>query len=142
MKKLLLDTNIILDLLGCREPFYEDTARLFSMGEYRQVNLLTSSLSIANTAYVLRKSHNTQTSRQILRKLTMIVKTLDLNGKIIELALNDNNFNDFEDAMQFFTARENHIDIIISRNQKDFKHSTIPVMNCAQFLSSLKKTHR
>ncbi|OGK06008.1 MAG: hypothetical protein A2W80_00920 [Candidatus Riflebacteria bacterium GWC2_50_8] len=138
MKSVLLDTNIILDLIGRRMPFYPATARLFSLGERQKVQLYTSSLSIASIAYILRKELTRDNLRKILSNLALLVDTLDLSGKIIELALAEKSFDDFEDSIQFFTARENNIDIIISRNHKDFKASTIPVMDCGQFVSSIK----
>jgi len=138
MKSALLDTNIIIDLIGRRTPFYQSAARLFSLGERQKVQLYMSALSIANISYILRKEFGRDDLRQILNNIALIVDILDLSGKIINLALADQRFNDFEDTIQFFTARENRIDVIISRNQKDFKASDIPVMNCEQFISSIK----
>lgn len=138
MKSALLDTNIILDLIGRRMPFYPAAARLFSLGERQKVQLCISSLSIANISYILRKEFDRDGLRQVLSNFALIVDILDLSGKIINLALADQGFNDFEDTIQFYTARENRVDVIISRNQKDFKASDIPVMNCEQFISSIK----
>lgn len=138
MKSALLDTNIILDLIGRRMPFYHSAARLFSLGERHKVQLYMSSLSIANISYILRKEFGRDNLRQILNNIVLIVDILGLNGKIINLALADQRFNDFEDTIQFFTARENRIDVIVSRNQKDFRASDIPVMNCEQFISTIR----
>ena len=55
MKQLLIDTNIIIDLLARREPFYEDAAKLFSLADKNMVRLSVSSLSFANTNYLLQK---------------------------------------------------------------------------------------
>jgi len=138
MKSALIDTNIILDLIGRRMPFYPAAARLFTIGEKQKAQLYISSLSIANISYILRKNYGRNELRQILSNFLLIVDILDLSGKIIDLALADQGFNDFEDTIQFYTARENRVDVIISRNQKDFKASDIPVMNCEQFISSIK----
>ncbi len=138
MKSALLDTNIIIDLIGRRTPFYQSAARLFSLGERQKVQLYMSALSIANISYILRKEFGRDDLRQILNNIALIVDILDLSGKIINLALADQRFNDFEDTIQFFTARENRIDVIISRNQKDFRASDIPVMDCEQFISTIR----
>lgn len=80
---------------------------------------------------------NTNKAKSILRKLKLIVQVLPLDEKIIGLALNDESFVDFEDGLQYFTATENRQDLIISRNLKDFKNSTLPTMTAKQFIDSL-----
>jgi hypothetical protein len=77
-------------------------------------------------------------TKSILRKLRLIVKTLQLDDKIVGLALNDETFSDFEDGLQYFSAIENGQDLIITRNLKDFKHSKLPVMTAKQFIESLE----
>jgi predicted nucleic acid-binding protein len=138
MKKLLIDTNIVLDLLAKREPYYEDSARLFSLADKKQVNLSVSSLTFANTHYTLMKVKNSKESKLILRKLKLIVDVLSLDDKVIGLALNDSDFEDFEDSIQYFSAIENNVDIIITRNLKDFKKSTLPVMTPGQYLQTIE----
>ncbi|MFA5648415.1 MAG: PIN domain-containing protein [Bacteroidales bacterium] len=132
MKRVLLDTNIIIDLLAKREPFDQDTRMLFSFADKEKVILYTSALSIANLSYVLLRKRKPEEAKQILRKLKLLVGILSLDGKIINLALNDNEFNDFEDGLQYYSALENNIEIIVTRNLKDFKNSSIPVMTARQ----------
>ena len=132
MKRVLLDTNIIIDLLAKREPFDQDTRMLFSFADKEKVILYTSALSIANLSYVLLRKRKPEEAKQILRKLKLLVGILSLDGKIINLALNDNEFNDFEDGLQYYSALENNIEIIVARNLKDFKNSRIPVMTARQ----------
>lgn len=134
MKKLFIDTNIVLDLLGKREPFYKDAAMLFSLADRGKVKLYISSLTIANANYVLSKLKSKKEARVILLKFKILVIVLELNDKIIELSLNDDAFKDFEDGLQHYTAIENEIEIIITRNLKDFKSSKIPVMTAGQYL--------
>lgn len=137
MKKIFVDTNIVIDLLSKREPFYEEAAILFSMADKKLIDLSVSSLTIANTSYALLRQLNSNTTKSVLRKLRLIVKVLPLDDKIIGLALNDETFSDFEDGLQNFTAIENEQDLIVTRNLKDFKHSKLPVMTAKQFLESL-----
>ncbi len=134
MKKLFIDTNIVIDLLSQREPFFEDSASLFSMADKKIIELSVSSLTIANTSYILLRQMSSNKAKTILRKLRLIVKILPLDDKIIGLALNDDTFSDFEDGLQHFSAIENNQDIIITRNLKDFKNSKLPVMTAKQFL--------
>ena len=134
MKRLFIDTNIVIDLLSRREPFYEEAANLFSLADKEVIEISISSLTIANTSYTLLRHTNSASAKEILRKLRLIINILPLDDKIIGIALNDNSFEDFEDGLQYFTAIENNQDIIISRNLKDFKNSDLPVMTARQFL--------
>ena len=137
MKKVFIDTNIVIDLLSKREPFYDESANLFSLADKKIIELSTSSLTIANTNYILLQQTYSKNAKEILRKLRLIVKVLSLDDKIIGVALNDNSFSDFEDGLQYFTAIENNQDLIITRNLKDFKASKLPVMTARQFLETI-----
>ncbi|PJB59932.1 MAG: PIN domain nuclease [Bacteroidetes bacterium CG_4_9_14_3_um_filter_41_19] len=134
MKKIFIDTNIVIDLLSRREPFYEEAANLFSLADKKIIELSISSLTVANTSYTLLRQTNSTSAKEILRKLRLIINILPLDDKIIGIALNDNSFDDFEDGLQYFTAIENSQDLIITRNLKDFKNSALPVMTARQFL--------
>ncbi len=138
MKKLFVDTNIVLDLLARRQPHYEEAAGLFSLADKKQIALAVSALTIANTSYTLLRQMDAANAKAVLRKLRLIVEIVPLDDKIIGLALNDEGFVDFEDALQYFTALENGQDIIITRNLKDFKTSTLPTLTARQFLETFK----
>jgi predicted nucleic acid-binding protein len=136
MKKLFVDTNIVIDLLSRREPYYDEAATLFSLADKNQVELSISSLTIANTSYVLLGQMDSAKAKSILRKLRLIVKILPLDDKIVGLALNDEAFSDFEDGLQYFTAIENRQETIITRNLKDFKNSKLPAITAKQFIAT------
>ena len=138
MRKLFIDTNIVLDLLAKRPGFYTSAAKLFTLADKGQVELSVSSLTFANTHYIIVKQEGKEKAVQILRDLELVVDIIDLTGKIVRLALNDKNFKDFEDGLQYYSALENGMEVIITRNQKDFKHSKLPVMNADQFLKTIK----
>lgn len=136
MKKLLIETNIIIDLLSKRKGVYDDVAQLFSKADQDKLKLTISSLTFANTNYILSKLRSAKDAREILQKFRVLVELLPLNDKITELALSDESFLDFEDGLQYYSALENDIDIIISRNKKDFKSSKLPVLTSKEFLVS------
>jgi len=138
MRKLFIDTNIVIDLLSRRAPYFEASAMLFSLADKKQIELTISSLSIANTSYVLLRQMDAGRAKSILRKLRLIVTILSLDDKIVGLALNDEHFSDFEDALQYYTALENGQDLIITRNLKDFKHSKLPPMTAQQFIETIE----
>jgi predicted nucleic acid-binding protein len=139
MNKLLIDTNIVLDLLAKREPFFESSARVFSLADRNKLKLYISSLTFANTNYVLSRLKSASEAKEILRRFRVLVKVLSLNEKIIDLALSNSKFDDFEDGLQYYLAIENNQDVIITRDLKDFKESKIPVMTPSEYLSSFEK---
>lgn len=137
MSKILIDTNIVIDLLAKREPFYNGAARLFSMADKQKLELSISALTFANTNYILSRLKSMQESREILRRFRVLVKVLPLTDKVIDLALNDGNFTDFKDGLQYYSAIENEQDVIITRDLKDFNSSKIPVMTADEYLIAL-----
>lgn len=137
MTRVLIDTNIVIDLLAQRDLFYPDAAALFSMADKKELRLTISSLTLANTNYILSKLKNPKEARSILRKFKVLVEVLNLDDKITELALSDESFTDFEDGLQYYSAIENDVEIIVTRNKKDFKNANLPVLSPPEFLASL-----
>jgi len=137
MKRVFLDTNIVLDLLAQRMPFYSEAARLFSLADKKEIILSISALCLADSNYILSRHLPSAEVRPILRKFKVLVNVLPLDDKITDLALNSD-FHDFEDAIQYYTAIVNEQDLIITRNQADFKESKLPVMNAGEFLAAFK----
>ena len=136
MSRILIDTNIVIDLLSMRKDFYDEAAELFSRADKKELILTISSLTFANTNYVLTKLKTAKEAREILRKFKVLFEILSLDDKITQLALSDDDFPDFEDGLQYYSAIENQIDIIITRNKKDFKNSKIPVFTAKEFLAT------
>ena len=136
MKQILIDTNIVLDLLARRMPFYTEAAELFSLADKKIIVLSLSSLSLANTHYVLARFKSESASRRILRNLKVLVSVLSFDEKIADLALNSD-FKDFEDAIQYFTAIENEQELIVTRNMSGYRNSRLPVLTAREFIESL-----
>lgn len=134
MKNLLIDTNIIVDLLSKRKNFYQEAQELFTLADEQDIKLYISSLTFANTHYLLSRELNSDEVRKILIKFKLLVYILPLDDKLLELALSSD-FNDFEDAIQYYTALENNLNIIITRNKKDFKTSKLPVLTAKEYLN-------
>ena len=136
MENLLIDTNIIVDLLSKRKNFYQEAQELFTLADEQEVKLYISSLTFANIHYLLSKELNSNEARKVLIKFKLLVSILPLDDKILELALSSD-FNDYEDGIQYYTALENKLNIIITRNKKDFKTSTLPVLTAREYLNRL-----
>ena len=134
MDKLFVDTNVVMDLLQKREEFFEEAQELFTLADKKKVRLFISSLTIANTRFLLSKHYNANEARKISAKFKVLVEVLALDDKIIDLALTSDS-KDFEDAKQFYTAIENNTDIIITRNKKDFKKQSIPILTAKEYLN-------
>lgn len=136
-KRLFLDTNVILDLLGQRDPFYDAIAKLATLADKEILTLVVSPISFATLNYFLSKFESALIAQEKLRKFKIICTICKVDEQIIEKGLNSN-FNDFEDALQYFSAIGSDCDILITRNGKDFKNSLLPVMTADEFLQSIR----
>lgn len=136
MSRIFLDTNVILDLLGERVPFFDSIAKVATLADQKKLTLIISPLSFTTIDYVLNKYETSESVLNKLRKFKIICQLCEVNDDIIDKALNSN-FKDFEDAVQYFTAQQSNCSVIITRNGKDFKNSTIPIMTAEEYLSSI-----
>jgi predicted nucleic acid-binding protein len=136
--RLFLDTNVMLDLLGERIPFYNSIAKIATLADRKQLELVVSALSYATVNYFLTKYENAKKAKEKLRKFKIISKIADLDELTIEKGLNSN-FADFEDSLQYFSALKSDCNILITRNAKDFKESMLPVMTPDEYLKSIHK---
>ena len=137
MKKIFLDTNIILDFLGEREGFYEASAKIMTLADKKKIQVYTSPSSISNVFYVLAKYENSKIALEKIGKFKLLCSMSVMDDEVVEKAINSD-FKDFEDAMQYFSALASNCNIIITRNEKDFKNAMIPVMNAESYLLSLR----
>jgi len=136
MSRIFLDSNVILDLLGERVPFFDSIAKVATLADQKKLVIIVSPLSFTTIDYVLNKYESSQSVLNKLRKFKIICEICEVNEETIDKALNSN-FKDFEDAVQYFTALQSNCSIIITRNGKDFKKSTIPIMTAEEYLSSI-----
>jgi predicted nucleic acid-binding protein len=133
MNGVFVDTDIVLDLLGNRKPFYRHAAELFTIADRSEITIFVSSLSFSNLNYILSKQYSSNQARKILMKFKTLVTVLSVSDKVVELALLSD-FKDFEDALQYYTALENGVTVLLTRNLKDFKIAGIPIMTAEQYL--------
>jgi len=131
---VFLDSDIILDVLAMRSPHYRDSAKIMSLVEKKKVAGFTSPLVFANLHYLLRKLKSKEYALQSLRKLRILMSILPMDQSHIDHALNSN-FDDFEDALQYFSAKSRKMDFIITRNKKDYKNSSISVCTPTEYLA-------
>jgi len=134
--RIFVDSDIILDLLSKRHQFYEFSAELFTLGDMGKIQLVTTSLVFANVFYILKKTAGLEKAKELLRKLRILISVVPVREKAVDLALNSD-FADFEDALQYFTAQDNGIEIILTRNIKDYKKAGLIVQTAEEFLKAV-----
>lgn len=132
-RRVLIDTDIILDLLLERQPFFPAATRLFVAFQEGRLEGHVSSLAFSNLFYILRKKVQGPEAIAILRRLRLITRVLAVDEKIIDLAL-ASTFADFEDAIQYFAAAEWELEAIVTRNRRDYKASRIAIVTAEECL--------
>lgn len=137
MNKVFVDTDVILDLLARRIPHFHFSAVLFTFAEMKKLELYTTPLIIANTFYILRKQLGNESAKNALRKLRILLHIIDSTESIIDKALNSD-FSDFEDAIQYYTALEYQIPVILTRNIRDYKKASVIVQTPVSYLVTRK----
>lgn len=122
--KVLIDTNVILDVLCKREGFFEDADKIFKLCEVKKIEGYISALSISNLVYIMRKELDAEKIKEVLQQLSLIFKITDLKADDLKKAA-DMNFKDYEDALQSVCAVRLKANYIITRNIKDFTYSKV-----------------
>ena len=134
--KVLVDTNILLDVLCSRQAFLADSAKVFRLCEVGKLDGYISALSIPNIMYILRKELDPDKARDILEKLDLIFSVCDLRAEDLKKAA-ALGFKDYEDAVQSACAARIHAEYIVTRNGKDFAGSKVPAVTPAELLERL-----
>jgi predicted nucleic acid-binding protein len=136
MTNILLDTDINLDFFFDRKPYSEHSANVLSLCESNEIKGFITPVILSNLYYLLRQSSTHEKVIDKLSQLISITEVLLIDRNSIILALNSN-FNDFEDALQNFSAECNgNISLILTRNLKDFKNSSLGVMTPENYLKT------
>jgi predicted nucleic acid-binding protein len=134
--KIFIESDIILDLFLSREPFLKHAQELLNLYDEKKFELYTSALIINNVYYFVRKEKNSAVAKRAISILVEMIKILAIGGEAVKFAVNSE-LKDFEDALQVYTATQNNCNAIITRNIKDYKQATIPVLTAEQFLRNI-----
>jgi predicted nucleic acid-binding protein len=136
--KIFIDSELILDVLLEREEFFESSANILNLSELNEIKLFTSVIAITNIAYILRKElKNNKKVNEYINIILGITKALPVTEEIIINSM-ETDFNDFEDSIQYITAKTNGIKILLSRNKKDYKKAEIQILTPIEFLEIQK----
>ena len=134
MDKVFIDTDVILDFLFDRKPFSAQSAEVFSLCEKQSISGYITPVIYSNLYYILRRTAPHKKVIEKLKQLASIIKVIPMNQEVVLNALNSN-FKDFEDGLQHFAAvNYGQIDVILTRNLKDYHHSQIGVLTPESFL--------
>ena len=135
--KVLLDTNVILDFALERQPWFVDSEEIIYLAEQKQITAYISASTISDIYYIIRKIKGKELALDFLKNIISICQVANVDSRIISMALNMN-FKDFEDAIQYSSAVINQLDIIVTRNIKDFLFSQPKILTPSQFLENYK----
>lgn len=140
MTDLFIDADVIIDLIIDRQPFSGEAAQVFTLIDHKKVKGYTSALCYSNIYYVLSKYVPHKKVITLLNELSELVGILKADTGIIKASL-ASDFKDFEEAIQYYTVMEyKRIDVIITRNIKDYKKSSLPVMTPETFMKTYGQT--
>ena len=132
MNNLFIDSDILIDFLARRNN-YEEAAVLLSIVDKNKAKAFTTPLVFANVDYIITKFGNKEKSKRAIKILRKNISILTMDEKAFDLAL-DSKFPDFEDALQYFSAANQNIDFIITRNKKDYSKGKIKVVTAHEYL--------
>ena len=135
MMKVFLDTNIVIDLLDKREPFYIDAVKLFTLAYQKKITLFVSPMTYATASYLLRK-HGKEGMRKLLNNFRQLSQITTADERVVDAAL-ASSFDDYEDALQYYSALTRNVDVIVTRNKKDFTSANIPILLPKELLEQL-----
>ncbi len=138
MKKIFIDSDVILDVVLERVPFFTSSQKIFSLIERNHFKGFTSSLILANCYYILSSNKNKNIAENTIAKLRSIITVLPFTDKEIGESINSS-FTDFEDGIQYFIAVNNGIETIITRNIADYNNANINIFMPKDFLVLYKK---
>ncbi len=137
MKHIFMDTNVVIDFLADRQPFSLHAAKLFDLTIDRKVRIYISAVSYNNIYYILRQSLTNNATIKLLEELVEMTEITDVTKLIIKQSLKTD-FKDYEDAIQYYCALSiPKIDFIVTRDTKDFKKSTLPVLTPVEAIVAL-----
>ncbi|WP_026777364.1 PIN domain-containing protein [Polaribacter sp. Hel_I_88] len=137
MKSILIDSDILIDILIERTEFLKDSKAILDLCEKKKIKGYITPVILSNTYYIINKKYKREKIVPIFLKLLNFIEIASIDKMIILKALNSN-FKDFEDALQNYAAEySKKIDIIITRNTKDYKNSNLAVLTPETYLKTL-----
>ncbi len=140
--KILIDTNIVLDFLLQREPFFQDTELLFQEINVGQVVGYVTATTLTDIFYISpRHTRSVKQARQAVSETLTVMVICPIDRAVLESAFNSG-LSDFEDAVQIFSAVTQGLDAIVTRDVQGFVNSPVPVLSVQDSLQQVGKQSR
>ena len=134
--KVLIDTNVILDVLCARKDFLEDSSKVWRYCEVNKIDGYISALSVPNIVYILRKELTPEKTQEIINRIFLIFQVTDLKASDLKKAASIKS-NDYEDSIQMICANRIKADFIITRNIRDFRLSKVTAIKPSELLERI-----
>ena len=134
--KLFLDTNILIDVIANRKPWVDEALVLLELAKQKKLTLIVTDFSFINLAYITRKLFTQEELYALFSDLCLYVKVVEVGGMIIKKSF-QKRWKDMEDCVQYLVAKREEVDYLITRNEKDFSDSDIPVLSPSEFLDMI-----
>lgn len=131
---VLIDTNVALDFLTQRQPFYHSARAVFQACASGKIEGYIAFHSLPNIFYILRKSYSAEKRRTMLERLCLVLWVTGASHDRVREAISREEFSDFEDCLQDECAQEVSADYIVTRNVDDFKCSRVKAITPEEFL--------
>ncbi len=133
--KVLLDSNILLDIALKREPFAKEAFDIFSLIQRNKIQGFVSALTVSHLHYIINKNLSRSKADEFVKDVLTIFDVAPVDKEILVNAI-EMNLPDFEDAIQLNSAKKVSLNVIITRNKKDFQSSEIPTLTPVEFLKN------
>jgi predicted nucleic acid-binding protein len=138
--KVLLDTNIIIDIALERQPYFTNSETVLAFVEQGQIEGYISASTISDLYYLIRKQKGRDLTIEFLQEILTFCQIATVNQAAIIMAFTTN-FQDFEDSIQYSTSVVNKLDAIITRNPQDFPIVTPRIITPEQLIAELTNSH-
>jgi len=136
--RILLDTNVVLDVLQTREPFSHHATQIFARIERGGIEGVLCATTLTSIDYLLTRAMSAQEAKSIIHRLLGLFEVAAVTRTVLEAAL-ASSMPDFEDAVLAYAANQAGAERIITRDTRDFRDSPIPAMDSAEFLAQLRE---
>lgn len=134
VNRILVDTNVLLDYLLTRDPFYEDAKNIILLCVAGKAHGCIAAHSIPNMFFILRKDYHAKERREVLTNLCSIFDVEGIDKEKLLAGLENESFSDFEDCLQMECAKSYGADYIITRNVSDYGTSEVKAIMPKDYL--------
>jgi len=134
--KAFIDANVLIAILNKEYPLFSYAARVLSLGETKGFTLVTSPLCLAISFYFAEKKSGTALARKKIALLASHLTIALSDAETVRQAIADKRIHDFEDGLEYYSAMQSRCEVIVTEDRDDFYFSTVPVINCVDFLET------